>query len=203
MRILVIKPSSLGDIIHTLPAIRIIKKNLPQAHISWIISDQFRRFAELLGDVDEIILFKRREWAKIQGIFDLLRFFCDLRNKYFDLVLDFQGLLRSGILTFFVKSPVKIGFAKAREGSTFFYSKKIVLPKTIQHAVEKNIFLVKEVFQVSESYLTPNIITSSDATTTAQSLLKKFNLEKCRHLLAVAPASRWESKTWPSFFFPR
>ena len=203
MRVLVIKPSSLGDIIHTLPAVRAIKKNFPHTRISWVISDSFFRFAELFDDVDEIIIFKRRDWSKIHKSFELLQFFYGLRRRYFDIVLDFQGLLRSGIITFFAKSPVKVGFSEAREGASFFYSKKVTIPNTVRHAVEKNIYLVNQAFNISEGYLTPRIQTTPDAITEAQSLLRRFDLDACNHLIALAPAARWESKTWPSFFFPK
>ena len=204
MKVLVIKPSSLGDIFHTLPAVRVIKKHLPDCHISWLISDQFTQLASSFADVDEFIIFKRRDWARVNNWFDLLKFLSTLRKRYFDYVFDFQGLFRSGICSFLVKSGRKIGFADAREFATFFYKQKITVPIEFVHAVEKNISLVNQAFGLTHDphdYSPPRFKSNENARIEASQLLSPLNLTSHTKLIAIAPAARWDSKTWPSTFF--
>ena len=201
MKVLVIKPSSLGDIIHTLPAVRLIKKNYPDSHISWLIFDQFKQLADLFADVDELIVFKRYKWLTFRNLPEVLTFVWKLNRKYFDYVLDFQGLLRSGLFTFFANSPMKIGFSNAREFSSLFYRLKVTPPASAKHAVEKNISLVNKAFNFNDGYSSPRINLDRGLKNKVQGLLTKFQISDNEFRIAVAPVARWPSKTWPSFFF--
>ncbi len=201
MKILVIKPSSLGDIFHTLPAVRILKDQIPKCHITWLISDQFYELSKLFSDVDEFIFFKRKHWSKVANFGDLVRFLVSLRHRYFDYVIDFQGLFRSGLCTFFANSPAKYGFSHAREFAQISYSKQIRIPPDIIHAVEKNIFLVQQVFNIFGNYLAPRFIENQNWESDANNLLCENNIADDAKLIAIAPATRWPSKTWPQRHF--
>ncbi|MBI4710068.1 MAG: glycosyltransferase family 9 protein [Nitrospirae bacterium] len=129
MNILIIKPSSLGDILHALPFLRVIKDAFPQAQIVWIISKNNE--AILAGNplIDELIVFDKDSWRQnislknlSNAIHEINALRKTLRSKHFDMVVDLQGLLRSGLMTFFARAPLKIGFENAREGSRFFYN---------------------------------------------------------------------------------
>ncbi len=201
MKILVVKPSSLGDIFHTLPAVRVLKDQFPSCHITWLISDEFAELSKLFKDVDEFIFFKRKHWAKIANFSDLIRFLFSLRHRYFDYVFDFQGLFRSGLCTYFANSPVKIGFSHARELSQFSYSDKINPPREITHAVEKNLYLVQHSLGITQSYLSPRFIEKPTWMTDANNLLRENKINDANKLIAIAPSTRWPSKTWPQTHF--
>ncbi len=200
MRFLIIKPSSLGDIVHTLPAARIIKKKHPDAHLSWLVNDSLRTFLELSADVDEILVFRRREWGKLRNFPDFLRFLRQLSNADWDCVIDFQGLFRSGVCSYFAGDRSNtFGFADARELAPKFYGRSIPVPEHLQHAVDKNIFLVNQVLQADEPYAPPRFKNLPELEAEADQILAEHHLDK--QLIAVAPASRWPSKTWPPSFF--
>ncbi len=200
MKILIVKPSSLGDLIHTLPAVRIIRENFPDAHINWLLFSQFKPLGDLFSDIDKCYYCPRQEWYSLSKLFHWYRCIQELRSQYFDYVLDFQGLLRSGLISALVPAGKRIGFADARENAGRFYDQKITIPPYITHAVERNIFLVKSALSCDGSYQLPQFKVNQNALTQAQRLLSDHGLTGVPKLLAITPASRWPSKSWPSFF---
>ncbi len=196
MKILVIKPSSLGDIFHTLPAVRILKNQIPDCRITWLISDQFHELSKLFADVDEFIYFRRNYWAQVANLGDFIRFLIGLRRRYFDYVIDFQGLFRSALCTLFANSPQKYGFSLAREFAQFSYSRQVTVPQGITHAVGKNIFLVQQAFSLSGNYLPPRFVKNQKWELDAKTLLNENSIAENSRLIAIAPAGRWQSKRW-------
>ena len=124
MKILIVKPSSLGDIIQGLRVAQAIRDQLPEAVISWVVRDRFadvvRRCPAVNGD---LILFERTN-----GLRGFLKVFRDIRRQRYDAVLDFQGLLRSGLMTLVARSPLKLGHDLCREGSHWCYHRRVPLP---------------------------------------------------------------------------
>jgi heptosyltransferase-1 len=116
-RVLIIKPSSLGDIIHGLQAVTCLKAAHPAWHVTWVVREIFAPLVEAAECVDETIIFQRK-----QGLVGILGAMRNLRQRHFDLVLDLQGLLRSGLMTWSANAPRKIGRHNAREGSSLFYT---------------------------------------------------------------------------------
>ena len=110
--ICVIKPSALGDVIQTLPILKVLREKFPRAKITWVISSACHNLLENHPFIDERIVFHRHGgW---QGWKSLL---AELNAAKFDLVLDFQGLLRSGVMTLATRAKVRVGLESAREGS--------------------------------------------------------------------------------------
>jgi heptosyltransferase-1 len=128
-KILIIKPSSLGDVVHSLPFLNVIRTCVPKAEIHWVIAKGFEGLLEGHPMVNKLWIINKDKWKKIKNvkgtINELKGLFKELKKEKFDLVLDLQGLLRSGILTSATSAPVRIGFAEAREGSKFFYTHKV------------------------------------------------------------------------------
>jgi heptosyltransferase-1 len=120
---LIIKPSALRDIVHGLQVAASIKAQRPEWRISWIVRDIFSPLVRSCTAVDQVYVFRRNEGAR--GFLHLMR---EVRQKNFDLVLDLQGLLRTGLMTRWTRGRRKAGRADAREGAGIFYSEKIPLP---------------------------------------------------------------------------
>src|SRR5437773_1137086 len=114
MRILIIKPSSLGDVVHALPTVNLIRKKHPDAHISWLINAELSSLLKKCPIINERIEFHRHEAGKWLA---LLR---RLRRERFDVVYDLQGLLRSGLFAFATGASRRVGLSDAREGAGFF-----------------------------------------------------------------------------------
>ncbi len=121
--LLIIKPSALRDIVHGLQVSASIKTQQPAWRVSWIVRDIFAPLVRACTAVDHIHVFRRNEGAR--GFLQLMH---EVRRREFDLVMDFQGLLRSGLMTKWSKACRKVGRSDAREGAGIFYDEKVPLP---------------------------------------------------------------------------
>jgi ADP-heptose:LPS heptosyltransferase len=121
--LLVIQPSSLGDIAHGLQVVASIKAQQPPWRVSWIVRDIFAPLVRASTVVDQAYVFRRHEGARA-----FLRLMREVRRREFDLVFDLQGLLRSGLMTKWSRAKRKAGRADAREGAGIFYGEKVPPP---------------------------------------------------------------------------
>lgn len=120
---LIIKPSALRDIVHGLQVAASIKAQKPEWRISWIVRDIFAPLVRSCAAVDQVFVFQRHEGAR-----GFLRTMREVRQRQFDAVCDFQGLLRTGLMTKWARGRRKIGRPDAREGAGLFYNERITLP---------------------------------------------------------------------------
>ena len=121
--LLVIKPSSLGDIVHGLQILQTVARQLPDCRITWVARDRFAPLVEAAPFIHEVIHFRRKEGFK--GLWDLMK---TLHGRSFDAVWDMQGLLRSGLMTAATNAPIKRGRRDSREGAGFLYTSRVDLP---------------------------------------------------------------------------
>ena len=131
--LLLIKPSSLGDIVHGLQVATSLKAQCEGLRISWIVGDMFAPIVRACEAVDQVYVFERKAGAK--GFLRLMR---EVRKTRFDYAFDLQGLLRTGLMISRVQAKTKVGRADAREWSGIFYDQKVPLPPDGRrsHAVE-------------------------------------------------------------------
>jgi heptosyltransferase-1 len=134
--LLVIQPSSLGDIAHGLQVVASIKAQQPAWRVSWIVRDIFAPLVRASSVVDQAYVFRRHDGARA-----FLRLMREVRRKEFDLVCDLQGLLRSGLMTKWSRAKRKAGRSDAREGAGMFYSEKVPLPAAGRQAHGLDILL--------------------------------------------------------------
>lgn len=200
MNILIVKPSSFGDIIHTFPAVSLLRQEFPEARLVWLVNRSYAELVRSSALVDDVILFDRRRWARFRHMHEVPAFVKSLRRQRFDISLDFQGLLRSGLVTRLSGAPRRIGFGNAREGAVHCYSERVLLPANLKHAVDKNLFLVQSAFHSSGLPDLPALSISDEDVRTADHLIGGMKA-RGRPLVAAAPAARWPSKTWPPRFF--
>ena len=127
--ILIAKPSSLGDIILTLPALRALRMSFPEAKISWLIRPEFAQLVENHPHLNEVITFDRkllaRAWFHPGAFGALISLIRKLRRSKFDAVFDFQGLFRMASLAWLSGCKNRFGMANAREFAAIFYTHKI------------------------------------------------------------------------------
>ena len=131
--ILVIKPSSLGDIVHGLQVIQSLRDQIAGCHISWVVRECYAPLLHKCGAIDEVIIYHR-----YGGWYKFLSLLQKIRERKYDAVIDFQGLARSGLMTLVSRSKQKFGRTDAREFSRWIYSKKAPLPESgkYSHALE-------------------------------------------------------------------
>ena len=205
MRILIIKPSSLGDIVHTFPAAALLRAALPEAQLDWVANDKLAQMAGLFRGLHRVIHFPRQHLSLFKpGV--IRNFVRDLQQDEYDAVIDFQGLLRSGLMAHFARTKLRIGFERSREGAKYFYTHRVSYPENIHHAAEKNLFLARRALEimgvaVPTGEIEPQLEIPVAWNASADALLAKHNLPTDAPLLAVGCSSRWESKSWPPAFF--
>lgn len=123
IELLIIKPSSLGDIVQALQVATSLKAQVPALRISWVVREIFAPIVRACEAVDRVFVFERRG-----GVKGFVRLTKELRKHQFDYVFDLQGLLRTGLMTQRTHAKRKVGRADAREGAGYFYDEKVPLP---------------------------------------------------------------------------
>ena len=140
-KIVLIKTSSLGDVLHNLPVVTDICKHLPDAKIDWVVEESFAALPALHPKVQRVIPVAVRRWRKsLWSSRAEIKSVCrELRNQQYDLALDTQGLLKSALITRCINSlRVGMDWHSAREPlASLFYNQTFSIPKN-QHAVERN-----------------------------------------------------------------
>jgi lipopolysaccharide heptosyltransferase II len=169
-----------------------------------LVNDTFAGLVELSPDIDETILFKRKAMGKLSGIGEIFKLVQQLKQRKFDVVFDFQGLFKSAFFAKMSGAPLVIGPADARECGSWFYSRKVAVPESVTHALDRNNYLVKDYLNnLDMTFNFPELKCYDDCAQAAESLLKRFEVPAERQLVAIAPESRWPSKTWPPEFFAK
>lgn len=135
-RILLIKPSSLGDVIHSLPVVSALHRHWPEAELRWLIHPAWRFLVEGHQGVSETILFPRDKFRGPSGWLRSVAWTRLLRDWKPDLAIDLQGLLRSALFARISGAPRIVGLSDAREGSRLFYN-EIAPVNRHDHAVRR------------------------------------------------------------------
>jgi ADP-heptose:LPS heptosyltransferase len=112
-RILIVLHGSIGDVTRALPLASLIRKGFPDVKLSWAVEAPSFPLVEHYPAIDEVIVFDRRHWWR--GIWPFLR---TIRGRRFDVVVDLQRHLKSGLISFFSGAPIRVGFNKA-DGKEF------------------------------------------------------------------------------------
>lgn len=188
MKLLVIKPTALGDVAQALLVVTHLKKFRDQVELVWLVDEDYKALLEASPLVDRLILFPRRRWKKSFYTFlkEIIPWTLSLWRQRFDLVLDLQGLARSGWMTWVTRAPRRIGLASAREGSFLAYTE--IVQDNALHAVDRYKQAVEQVmglnFEVTFKYL-PKI----------NSPLQKGLISD--QYTIIHPYSLWLTKLWP------
>jgi lipopolysaccharide heptosyltransferase I len=199
-RIALLKPSALGDIIHSLPVLSALRQRFPGARITWIVNRSYEALLQGHPDLDDTLAFDRRRsragWLATAAA--LARFARTLRSYHFDLVIDLQGLLRSGVMGRLTRAPRRVGLSSYREGANWFYTDIVDVPGGLHglHAVDRY-WRVAEAFGVGDSPRRFVVPVPDDARRSAAARLSPFP----RPRLAFGVGSRWATKRWrPAHF---
>jgi heptosyltransferase I len=189
-RILLIKPSSLGDIVHTLPVVSAIKAQWPGVHLTWVVK---RRWAELVRRVDGV----DRVWPVDDGAVNWVKQGWALRAERFDLAVDLQGLFRSGAVAWLSGVPLRIGFANGREGSPWFYTTRVPVPVLEMHAVDRYLLVAGAMgarLQGSPQFRF-NVLDEDLAI--VRNILSEKGISFDQPWVAMNVSARWPTKRWP------
>ena len=199
--ILIIKLSAIGDVVHSLPLLEVLRGRFPSARIDWVIEEAASGIVEGHPDLDELIVFPRKSWLNrcsrkreyINVGKETITFFRELRKREYDVVIDLQGLLKSGVLTFFARGSRKIGLNGAREGSSLFVNEQVTFPGPEIHALDRYLFVAKHLGVAGPVWSGKIPVYDTDKRYVDDLLI---GFEGNRALVAVNPMAKWESKLW-------
>jgi lipopolysaccharide heptosyltransferase I len=187
-RILIIKPSSLGDIVDAMPAVGAIRRRFQKAHLAWLVKAEWAPILAGHPSIDQVLSVPFR-WNRIGALIRSVR-------ADFDLVVDLQGLLRSALLGAVSGAPERVGFSDAREGAAFFYSQPVVVPPSTPHAVDRCLAVAAAIGAKTDPP-TFDLLTSPDAQTRVNQFLRDAGLAGNRLIVVFHATARWNHKRWP------
>ena len=192
MKILILKPSSLGDVVQALPVLRLLKRRYPQSEIYWWLAIEL--FPLLAGDPDLSGLFPldRKRWRWPIYWLELVRNVQKIRRKHFDWVIDLQSLARSAVVAWLARGEFTVGLDDRREGAHAFYDYAVARPSYHTHAVDWYL-------QVLAHFDTPihwDFDWMPERSAVVADLHRKWRPENTPHLI-VHPGARWVNKRWP------
>lgn len=190
MDILIIKPSSMGDIIHGLQFAESLRSGIDNVKISWVSRELFAPLVQSCHTVDYTHVFHRK--SSLRGFAKLIR---EIRQTPFDWVLDLQGLFRSAVLCKCARAENKVGRSDAREGARWFYPVAVPLPVTDPkpHALEI-LMEFKRLFDL-EPTGTPPLRFDTTLSKANNTILGAPPSKR----LMIFPESRRTEKEWPFF----
>jgi lipopolysaccharide heptosyltransferase I len=198
--ILIIKPSSLGDIVMALPALSALRKSFPEAKISWFIRPEFAPLLKNHSHLTETILFDRKflgqAWFNPRALASLLSLIWRLNRSKFDAVIDLQGLFRTASLSWLSGCKKRFGMANAGEFGYVFYTHKVKQDRDSIHLVDYYLKIVQAAgaSKTDVRFLLP---TDPAAAEKVARLLKTNGIKPDNYAVFV-PTSVHRDKCWPA-----
>jgi heptosyltransferase I len=193
LKILILKPSSLGDVIQALPVLRLLKLRFPGAEIFWWIDSALAPL--LAGDPDlaGIVRFERRRWASPVHWPEMLRSLRWLREQNFDVVIDLQCLARSGAFAWLANGTLLIGLDEVREGARGFYDIAVRRASFYTHAVDWYLSVLPQLgvpVHKKFQWLPERPVVAAEVE-------RKWPGGQSP-LILLQPGARWATKRWPA-----
>lgn len=197
--ILIVKLSSIGDVIHSLPVASALRRRFPKARISWLVSRKAREIVSGHPHLDQVIVIGGRGENGEIPITDINHPFMaasTLRAIGFDVALDLQGLIRSSLFSFLSGARVRVGYRSLKEAAFLFCNVRAIPPVRDQHVVEGYLRFAA-ILGAPTRPVEFCIATTEQQETKIDSLLAAAGVKPSDRLVAIAPGSSWRAKTWP------
>lgn len=188
-KILIVKPSSLGDVVHSLPFLSVIKTCFPQAEVHWVIARGLHELLDGHPMLEKLWIIDKDQWKKLSNADSTIReiktLYTALKKEKFDIAVDLQGLLRSGLITMATGAKTRMGFKEAREGSRVFYTHKVEGGKGL-HAVDRYLKIAAalgcDIPDIDFPLQIPD----------------RVSLPVPGDYAVLVPSARWKTKRWPA-----
>lgn len=196
MKILILKPSSLGDVVHALPVLRLLKLHRPESKIFWWLEAGLVPLLADDADLAGIFSFERKSWSSPSNWTQYFECVRRMRRERFDLAIDLQGLARSGLFAWLANADTAIGLDNpregAREGARLYYDR--LTPRSLPgtHAVDRYLAVLPQIGVPVHH----NFQWLPDRPNIAALVRKKWKPEGSRWI-ALLPGARWDNKRWP------
>lgn len=205
MNILIVKLSAIGDVIHTLPALNAIRAHYPKAHITWLIEAAAADLIVGHRALDRVIVSHRKRWIREfkglgrgQALAEIRCFWHALRDTDYDIIIDFQALLKSALLVWLAKGKRKIGFDKGmqhQEHSYLLLNERVSPVDMEVHALTRGLMLTGAIGIETPSVVYDTPVSQRDRRQ-VNSLLEDGGIGGSRPMVAINPVALWETKLW-------
>jgi len=207
-RILIVRLSALGDVLHALPVLTALRARFPTARIDWAVEDRAVDLLRQRSDLDRILPFPRKALSKsLRGVprpLSLMRtargFMREARAGDYDVALDLQGNLKSGAVTRASGATLRFGLGgkDAREGNRWFTQRRFLPAPSVRHRVERNLALASALVGETLPYLPPGFPVSDEDQATARSLMEAADALPGQYVVLHPGTSGFGAfKRWP------
>jgi 3-deoxy-D-manno-octulosonic-acid transferase/heptosyltransferase-1 len=212
-KILIIRLSAIGDVVRTLPALRALRTKLPDAFIGWAVEDSSADLLTGHPDLDRVFVFKRSEWKKHGGgpsgllspVLQVASVVRAIRHERFDLVLDFHGILKSGLVSLLSGVPCRAGLSRpyVKEGNHLCNNYHVDVGSASISRIERNLRFIRFLGIDATARYDPAIpVTGADRIETDR-FLKEQGLTGGEPLIAIHPGTsrktlykRWDPASY-------
>lgn len=206
MNILIVKTSAIGDVTHTLPALNALRLKFPKAHITWLIEEEAADLITGHPALDRVLISERKRWIRdfkagkrLQTIRRFCHFLKKIRGTRYDMLIDFQGLLKSSALIAACRAKRKIGFGRGMdhsECSHLFLNERIPPVDMDMHAVERELFLLQSLGIETTGEVICKLPVNETSKKEAEAILAEAGIDRQRPLTAINPMTTWQTKHW-------
>jgi lipopolysaccharide heptosyltransferase II len=192
LKILILKPSSLGDVVQALPVLRLLKLHWPASEIFWWVDSSLAPLIEDDPDLAGVVRFERQRWARPAHWPEMWRTVRWMRGQSFDLVIDLQCLARSGMFAWLANGKLLAGLDEIREGARGFYDLAARRASYHTHAVDWYL----EVLKLLKVPVHWNFTWLPERPAVVAELKRKWRTGDARWIV-LQPGARWLNKRWP------
>jgi len=201
MRILIVKLSAIGDVVQALPALEAIKRAHPHADVDWAVEEAA---SDILAEhplVDRLLVSRRKAWARmlsrpstfLDGLKGFIGFLRELRARKYDIAVDLQGLLKSGVIIGLSRAKRKVGYAGTRELSYLFLNECLPSYDPEKHALERYLDVARYLGAVDPKPACTLPIGRERASMRER---LKGAVPDGKKLVVINPVARWKTKLW-------
>ncbi len=198
-RILLVKPSALGDVVHALPVAATLRRRYPNIPLDWLVEEEAADVVRGNPALSGVVVSGRRRWLRqlrdpariLPTMGEMRRFVAELRSRQYDAVLDLQGLFKSALYVRATRAAIRVGFAEGREGAPWALTHRFIAPAQPVHAVERYLALAAAV-GATDPVREFHISLAPEDAATARSVLAASP----RPRVMLHPAARWRTKLW-------
>lgn len=200
-KILIVRLSAIGDVVHSTPILHCLRKKFPDAFIAWAVEDNASDILINNPLIDEVFVFPKRKWKKrgfnIKNLFEFISIIKKIRKENFDIAIDLQELFKSGIITFLSGAKRRIAHSGTREFASIFVNEKLQAHDNfdphkliIERYLEPAAYLGAPVDEIK--FTLPPV--NEETKIYIDGLLE--NTDKNKEIVIFSPSTIWTSKHW-------
>jgi heptosyltransferase I len=205
MKILIIKLSAIGDVIHTLPALTALRRHYPNAKIDWLIEDAAADLVQGHAALSRALVWHRRKFVKLlragklsSAVRLFLSLLLALRDTRYDLIIDFQALLKSSLWIFLARGRRKAGFGQGMahsENSHLFLDERIPAVSMEMHALDRGLRLL-QALGIPDTQVLYDLPLGEEEERAAGQILVENGIRSDQPFVAINPMAKWPTKLW-------